>query len=297
MAVDHFTDGPLAARLARALDAPGGDGVERPFLSQLADPARGARAVLLYGSCLWPAVRRADSEPDFLVIVESLRGWHRALGGVLLGAVLPPSVIRLSARGRRAKASIVTEGQLLRATSDRAADLHLAGRLSKRVRLVWQRDADARRSVVHAQLGALRLLGRLVLARSPGGLTVEEFARALIGISYAGERRIAERGKIDALFEAERDHYLHVAAELLALIEATPGLTPTQVERRLARSRRRGLFRWPKYLLTFDGWLEYSLAKLDRVGVSVALSARQRQHPLVFGWPTFIRLARNGVIR
>jgi hypothetical protein len=112
-----------------------------------------------------------------------------------------------------------------------------------------------------------------------------------------GERRIVERGKVDALFEAERDHYLHVAVELLTLIKGAPAMAPEEAEWRLARSRRRGLFRWPKYLLTFDGWLEYSLAKLDRVGAKVALSARQRRHPLVFGWPTFIRLARDGVIK
>jgi hypothetical protein len=298
----------VRAWLEAGLDGPAPYALITPFLPELARPERGVSAVLLYGSCLWPSVRRADSEPDFLVVAEPA-AWHRALGGRLLGAWLPPSVHRLRAGERCAKLSLISPAQLERATSPAAADAHVAGRLTKRVALVWARDPAARAALVDALLAALRLLSSLVLAELGERFPLDAFVAALLSVSYRAERRMLEPGKIDALFAAERAYYRGIARALLPALgaapdgddsfvrAAAPARPPAEVAAWLRRSRRRALLRWPKYLLTFDGWLDYALAKLARAGAPIGLSDRQRRHPLLLGWPALYRLFRDRVIQ
>lgn len=290
--------------LERALDVPGARETAQPFLGELVARERGVRAVVLYGSCLWSAVRAPNSQPDFIVVVDSLRSFHRRLGAALLGAVLPPTVYRLRHGSRYAKLSVATVAQLRSQCAAGARDLHLAGRLSKRVALVWARDDAARRLVVAAQLQALRTLAPLALSRCGRLVALDDFIHALLRLSYESEIRIVEPGKVAALFAAEREHYRAVARALLDELGARPcgdgsefvlpaqAVAPrAEVARRLARSRRRALWRLPKYLVTYEGWLDYVLQKLARSGTPVALSRRQRRHPFLFAFPVLWQLA------
>jgi hypothetical protein len=290
----------------RALDVPGAHETAQRFLGELVARGRAVRAVLLYGSCLWPSVRGSGSHPDFIVIVDSLRTFHGSLRSALLGALLPPTVIRLRQGDAYAKLSVVTVEQLRSQCSADAKDLHLAGRLSKRVALVWSRDADARALVVAAQAAALRTLAPLALSRFAGRVALDEFIQALLRVSYESEIRIVEPNKVATLFAAERAHYRAVADALLRELGARVGGNPSelilpsvaatsqeQLERRLRRSRRRALLRFPKYLVTYDGWLDYLLQKLSRTGKPVALTNLQRRHPLVFAIPVLYQLATS----
>src|SRR5262245_39901166 len=71
------------------------------FLPQLVN-APGVLAVVFYGSRL-TGIGADDSEPDFFVVVDSLRRYHGhrhgsavgALGAAALGGVLPPSTYRV----------------------------------------------------------------------------------------------------------------------------------------------------------------------------------------------------------
>ena len=296
----------LVDLLGRALDMPGAHETARRFLPELVSRERGVRAVLLYGSCLWPAVRGHNSHPDFIVVVDSLRAFHRSLRGTLLGAVLPPTVYRLSSGNASAKLSVATAEQLRAQCAADAKDLHLAGRLSKRVALVWSRDADARALIVAAQAAALRTLAPLALGRFDGRVALDEFVFALLRISYESEIRIVEPNKVAALFAAEREHYRAVAYALLSergaradgsasalTLPAGISASRAHVARRLRRSRRRAFLRLPKYLVTYDGWLDYLLKKLARSGTPVALTPRQRRHPLLFGIPVLWQLATS----
>jgi hypothetical protein len=281
----------LRALVEAALDMPDARATAAPFVGELARPDRSVRAVLLYGSCLWPSVRGASSCPDFIVVVDSLRAFFGSSWPALLGALLPPSVYRLRRGDAQAKLSVVSVAQLAAACGADAKDLHLAGRLSKRVALVWARDAQSRALVVEARLAALRTLTPLALARlgrPPVG--VDAFVEALLRLSYESEVRIVEPSKVASLFAAEREHYRAVARALLDELDAGPA-TRAELERRLQRSRRRALLRWPKYLVTYDGWLEYLTTKLARAGSPVALSAWQRRVPLVLALPVLYRLA------
>jgi Phosphatidate cytidylyltransferase, mitochondrial len=287
-----------------ALEVPGAVETARPFLDDLSLRARGVRAVLLYGSCLWSSVRGQHSQPDFIAIVDSLRAFHGGrLGQALVCAVLPPTVYRLRQGDAYAKLSVATVAQLRSQCGAGARDLHLAGRLSKRVALVWA-DDDARRLVVAAQVAALRTLAPLALSRFDGPVALDDFLVALLRLSYESEIRIVEPNKVAALFAAEREHYRAMGQALLAELGARPVggsaalkvpahavASRTEVARRLRRSRRRALWRLPKYLVTYDGWLDYVLKKLARAGTPVALTQRQRSHPLLFGFPILWELA------
>src|SRR5690349_14141328 len=88
---------PLRELLDAALDPTAARELAGPFLAQLARPELSVRAVLLYGSCLWPGLRGPTSHPDFFVVVDSLRAWHGSLSHALFNLVLPPSVYRLRA--------------------------------------------------------------------------------------------------------------------------------------------------------------------------------------------------------
>jgi hypothetical protein len=299
-----FVAPPLRVLVDGALDMPEATRAARPFLTDLTGRDRTVRAVLLYGSCLWPSVRGRGSCPDFIVVVDSLREFFGSFGRALLGALLPPSVYHLRNGADDAKLSIITPEQLASSCAAVGKDLHLAGRLSKRVALVWARDEESRALVVDAQLAALRTLAPLALARLGAPVTLDGFIEALLRISYESEVRIVEPAKVAALFSVEREHYRAVARALLAesgarLDESSQRLIVprhvaaprTQLARRLASSRRRALLRWPKYLLTYDGWLDYLTNKLARTGSPVVLTSWQRRLPLILALPILYRLA------
>src|SRR5262249_48137585 len=154
-------------------------------------------------------------------------------------------------------------------------DLHNIGRFSKRVGVVYARDPAAYALIVDGCLAAARTLRAHALALLPERFTLEEFSRGLLGLSYLGEQRVAETSKVEALYQAERAHYAQLHGALLNEIglHAVDGLyaRPPAVradrqktERLLARSRRRGVMRWPKYMLTVDNWLDVALDKVER---------------------------------
>lgn len=300
-------DAELSARLDAGLSVPGAAVTAAPFLPALASSERGAQAILLYGSVLWNATRDVTSQPDFIVVVDGLRSWHRRFRDRLWGTVLPPTVHCLRVGSALAKVSVVTARQLASQTSASAKDLHLGGRLSKRVALVWSRDPAARARIVDAKRAALMQMARLTLSRFDGPFELDNFLQALLGLSYESEVRIVEPGKIAALLDVERDHYRAVGRALLGVLGATaldasgtrfqvpPGVAARESELRrcLRRSRRRAYLRWPKYLATYDGWLDYLLKKLARSGTEVSLTERQRRHPLIFALPILYQMMRT----
>ena len=297
----------MAALLEGSLSFAGAAEIAAPFLSQVTALSDGVSAVLLYGSALWSSVRGNTSHPDFIVVIDSFRGWHRGWLAPLCGAMLPPTVYRLRQGDAYAKLCVATSAQVTRQTSVQAKDLHLAGRLSKRVALVWSRDEAARRQIVAAQAAALKTMARLIVHRFPAEIELDAFMLALLGLSYESEIRIHEPGKIQALFAAEAEHYRAVGRALLVSLGAVPldgdasrfrreainATSAVETRRLLRRSRRRAYLRWPKYLATYDGWLDYLLAKLARSGDPVALTERQRRHPFIFALPVLYRMYRT----
>jgi hypothetical protein len=61
-----------------------------------------------------------------------------------------------------------------------------------------------------------------------------------------------------------------------------------------AWSKVRATVRWAKYVVTFDDWLEFILAKARRhSGQEIELTPRERRLPLVFLWPRVLRYFRH----
>ena len=212
----------MTAQIEEGLTLPGAAEIASPFLPALTAPDRGVQAILLYGSVLWNATRNKTSQPDFIVVVDSLTGWHRRLRDRAWALALPPTVHSLRVGDALAKVSVVTAGQLASQTGVTAKDLHLAGRLSKRVALVWWRDPQARERIVDAKRAALKTVARLTLGRFDDPIPLDDFLQALLGLSYESEVRIVEPGKIAALLDVERDHYRAVGRALLEALGATP---------------------------------------------------------------------------
>ncbi|HEY3352346.1 MAG TPA: hypothetical protein VGQ83_03790 [Polyangia bacterium] len=283
-------------------------------------------AVVYYGSHLWTETRKASSVPDFYVIADDLRAFHGARWrDALINAVMPPNVyypryapVTPGQPPLTCKLSTISLAQLAAETAVDASDAHHIGRFSKRVGIIWHRDEAAAAAVVEASVQAMRAVTRHALVLLGPRFTLEELVLAALGLSYRGERRLTEPDKIANLLRAERDFYLQAYALVLdahaaeggaltrhgAGADATyqqPPADPRAARRTAAfldRSRRREKLRWPKYLVTFDNWLDYLLDKLERhSGIRLELTERQRRYPLIFGWPLYFELRKKGVIR
>ena len=89
----------LTAVIEAGLSVAGADETAAPFLPALTEPKRGVRAVVLYGSALWDALRGISSQPDLFVVVDNLRHFHRRVIDRVLGSVLPPTVYNVCSAG------------------------------------------------------------------------------------------------------------------------------------------------------------------------------------------------------
>jgi hypothetical protein len=278
-------------------------------------------AVVLYGSQLAPELATPTSVHDFFVVVDGYPTVLTRARDRVLARVLPPNVYRLRVMGpdgpMEAKYCVISRADLARETSARARDFYHVGRFSKRIAVVWRRDEEAFDLVARASVDATRMLVPFALAALPASFVVPDFSRALLGMSYRGEVRPESPAKVERIRRAEAAYYdaLHraVLAEHVrrdpSLVTAD-GVTWTQsgdaraaarrAARAIARSRRRSVLRWPKQMLLFDDWFDFLLAKVERtwgVDVRAQMTPRELRHPLVFGWPRFFRLVRQGRIR
>jgi len=282
-------------------------------------------AVLFYGSCL----RRGDARGvvDFYVLVDRYRPVHRSALAAALAWLLPPNVFYLEiesgARVLRTKYAVVSSRDFARLASGRALDCRVWSRFCQPVRLAYARDAAVAASVCSAVAAATCSALRWMLAWLPGEgaerrVTSEALWLRGFRETYRAELRGEQQASIDALYRTQRTHFDAVLASGLEALQARGELeileagSPVVVRvpgQRLKRARRR----WPlrrrlskslamlgqlKTPLTFEGWAPYALWKLERhSGVHIALSPRQRRHPLLFGWPVILRILREGLLR
>jgi hypothetical protein len=275
-------------------------------------------AVIFYGSCLLAETRTATSFYDFYLLTDApLRffgnPWQSALSAVLPPSIFYGQVARAGQPPLRYKSCVISLRQFGLQTSARADDLHHLGRFSKRFALIYARDEATRQLIARGARAALEALLPHSLALLPRVFGVEDLVRQQLSLSYLGEERVAEPTKVERLMMGERTYYLELHRLLLARhaertadlrplgedrYERVAGIDRCATERFVRRSRRRGLMRWPKYLLTVDNWLEIQLEKLQRYhGVELELTERQKRYPLIFGWPKFFELRRKGIIK
>jgi hypothetical protein len=304
---------PEAVLLARALAAAGGGSV---------------RAVAFFGSRKTGAGHDPWSAWDLFVTTGDYRGFYRALrsAGQLgrpawlvaaLNACMPPNQIAFrgpagsAAAGALAKCAVLTLAALGRETSPRRRDHFCIGRLFQPVELLfWRNDAD-REAFLDALVAAHVASYAWSRPWLPPRFDAESYARGLLAVSMGGELRPEPRGRAEALFAAQREYLVGVYGLLLdALAEdgelrreagggfslARPVSAAEGLRVRLyfARSKFRATARWLKYVVTFEGWLEYIVRKAERhTGESVVLSPWERRLPVPFLLPRVVRHLRR----
>ena len=279
-------------------------------------------AVILYGSCLSQVTRRESSIYDFFLICDRYRPFYRNPKLALFNYFLPPNIFYFEfpdlGSGRLAgKYSVTSLRDFQHETSTRARDTYHLGRFAKRVVISYTRDEKVREGLIDAILSAMEQNITLALTCLPERFPRDEFILTLLGMSYRGETRMDLDTKVEELFRAEADYYRWGYGELLRahLLERKLGAEadgyyslPGKPWRRrfqlmkarafLFQTRIRTYLRWPKYIITFDNWLDYLLSKLERSkGIHLELSARERKYPLIFCWKYFFRLKRAGKIK
>jgi hypothetical protein len=147
-----------------------------------------------------------------------------------------------------------------------------------------------------------------------GPFDTPKFCSRMLEVSYHGEIRPESPDRIREVFEAQREFFRETYRPLLEAAVAT-GLLAREGEQyrasdasRRARSpavrsyflvsKVRATLRWLKYLVTFEGWAPYVVAKIERrKGLAVEISERERRWPLVFLWPKLFRVMRAGPVK
>ena len=234
----------------------------------------------------------------------------------LLNAVMPPNQISLKLPTAEhgtihAKCSVISQTALARETSQSRHDHFCAGRLFQPAEVAYARDSRARSALVAMLESARRLTlgwGRPFL---PASFDVETYCQSLLRFSLGQEIRPEPMGRADQLFASQRRLLLEPYAALLAELADSGDLSRVGDGRyALARptggaeqarhalffrwSKVRATARWAKYIVTYEGWLDYIIRKVRRhSGLQIALVDQQRRWPVVFLWPELLRYLRT----
>jgi hypothetical protein len=244
--------------------------------------------VLLFGSTLAPDVRRSNSIPDLVALVDDVGAAAAALcpGPIAgrLATILPPVTFALRGAGGPdtvAKVNVISFATA-RAALARPDDLSLAGRLAKKTRLLYARDARARDDVAALLAEATDVMVGATILALPRVVTLDEASRRCFALSYRAEPRPETDARIAKRFGAFAAEYGARYAPRLASAARARGIDvaggclvdrrPAPVRRRdaralarlLARSRVRALARWARQLFVYRGWLPYLAGKLRR---------------------------------
>lgn len=300
-----------ASKLASAIARGGGDSV---------------RAVVFFGSRKTKAGYDPWSAYDFFVITRDYRSFYAALQvagaarrsptlSASLNAILPPNQISIldgePGHEARAKCAVISMRTFLRETSAARRDHFCVGRLFQPTEVLHAADERAREQVLDGLVSAHTATYGWVRPWLPERFDTEAYCRTLLQVSLGGEIRPELAGRAEALFDAQRDSLLPVYSILLEDLAAAGEIVPggeagyslarpstARERRRLAayfrRSKLRATARWPKYVVTFEDWLEYIRRKAERhSGQEIVFTDRERRLPLVFLWPRVFRYLRD----
>lgn len=294
-------------------------------LTELADRAGGnLRAVVFFGSHLVNSTPGRHSAADWVVIVDEYRAFYREFhawfgypAGLVAGLnrLLPPNVIHIPAAGGAGiKAAIISEKDFARAMGARAKDHFCKGRLVQKVEIIYARDDEIRERVNERLLDARMGTLDWVPLYADEKFTVESYCLAMMRTSYGAEIRPESSGRVLEVIAQQQASLIESFQPVLDAGIERGVLTRDQQEYRLSqppgeaqkwrwrwyfrKSKIRATLRWLKYVMTFAGWPDYIVRKLDRrSGIKVELTDAERRWPLVLMWPkiirNFIRLQRS----
>lgn len=287
----------------------------------------GLAAVVFFGSRRSGAATNPWSAYDLFVVVDAHRPFFEALHAAGLcgrhpglmaavSSVLPPSQVSIRIERDepfplRAKAAVLTSHQLVRETGPGRHDHFCVARLFQPTQLLHVRDEAARAVVLAALEDAHRATYEWSRPGLPPSFDAEGYTRRLLQLSMGSEIRPETGDRAGQLWEAQRDYHREVYPALLdelaergELLRTPGGFSLARPVGRLERLRNRLYFRrslaratlrWAKHVVTFEGWFEYIVHKVERhrPGPPQELSARERRYPLIFLWPRLVRFLRD----
>lgn len=272
--------------------------------------------ILLYGSHVQASNPNQWSAYDFLLVADSYSEFYQRLveGGhhsrpawllTLLSHILVPNVISFDV-GRPnqppAKCAVASPRHFLKALRPHSPDHFLKGRAVQKLALVWSRGPEEEELVIGALREAREGIIRWVRPFLQGPFRLEEFAERMLRVSYRGEIRPESPSRVIQVFKAQRGTLVGIARQSLEAAERRGEVSRDSDVYRWTRepgksawafytlyfaiSKTRATARWFKYMITFDGWLEYIQRKIERRGgFEVEIEERERRWPLIFLWP------------
>jgi hypothetical protein len=284
----------------------------------------GVAAVLLYGSHVQNSNPDRWSAYDFVVLVDGYSSFFRAMGKVaharrptwvltLLSQFLPPNIISFgkSETGLpMAKCAIVNPRHLRGFLGRHSRDHFLKGRAVQKLALAWTRSPQDEVEMVSALRVAREGVVQWVRPFLPEDFNLKTFARTMLRVSYQGEIRPEASDRVDEVFASQTQTLLAIAQESLAAAirsgvvtldgeiyswTVTPGrLSKSWYSLYFTSSKARAFARWFKYVVTFDGWIDYIIRKIQRrAGFEVVVTERERRWPAILLWPKFFRVVKE----
>jgi hypothetical protein len=283
------------------------------------------RGLIFFGSRRTAAAPDPWSAYDFFVATRGYAGFYESMrasgharrGPRLLAALnawLPPSQLHLRWRAPGgdqglAKCAVIDLDRLARETDKGRQDHFCIGRLFQPATLAYSADADSREALLDVLTRAHRLTYWWVRPWLPDRFDVEGYCRTLLEVSMRHEIRPEPRARVVGLWAAQRDEQMAVYPVLLRELVGKGELTEdagrfavrravTATERLrtrayFARSLARATLRWPKYVVSVSGWLDYLLRKVERrTGHRIQPTAAERKLPLLLLWGKFYRFWR-----
>ncbi len=278
----HATAGEIGARLREEF----GDGVA---------------AILFYGSCLRDP-DFADKIADFYVLVDDYRAVHRSAAMAALNRMFPPNVYfritEVDGETVRAKVALLSLGAFEAGAAPTAHLASIWGRFCQPCRLVYARDAAAKRRVTAAITQAVLTFAARTAPLLPGDCPSETFWTRGLRECYRTELR-TERGERARTIYTDDQAYFDALHALLDM--------PAETGRRRARAgwfirrllgKAYSVVRLVKAAFTFDGGADYICWKIARhSGVQITLSPWQKRHPILASTVLFWDLYRKGAFR
>jgi hypothetical protein len=308
--------------------SPEGDAALVEATQELALASRGTLdGLVFFGSRRTGAVRANPwSAYDVFVIVHRYRPFYEAMrraglsgkGAGLLAVLsrwLPPTQYSIrfpDPSSVHLKTSVIRTDTFHRETSPGRRDHFCIGRLFQPSRILYSRDRATRDALVDDLVSAHAETWGWSRPWLPPRFDADGYGRSALRVSMSWEVRPEPPGRADVLWEAQKGEQTPVFEALLSdlaergEITAAPdaeGLwSPADPSTRaetlrlklyFRRSILRSTTRWLKHVLSFEGWLDYILRKVQRHGGEpVELSERERRWPLIFLWPRVLRYLR-----
>jgi hypothetical protein len=191
---------------------------------------------------------------------------------------------------------------------------YIWARFSQPALLVYQRDDDARDHAIRCAAQAVVTLVQCLMVFLPASGRVQRFSISALwqqafAKTYGAERRAESGDYIANIYASDTARYDRMAECVFGVLEdegyverATSRGDGTAFEIEMSPARRTWMrWRWSisrplaralafgrllKTAFTFGDWVPYAIWKMERhTGEPIALTKRQREHPLIFAWP------------